>query len=310
MDSRELYSQLTPWHTLQIARHQDRPHAGDYISRICDTFLELHGDRTCKDDRAILAGPAHFMGMTVMFICHQKGRGSKGRQEHNFGMPHPEGYRKALRLMKQAERFGFPLICLIDTPGAFPGLEDEERGQAEAIAANLSVMSRLRVPIVAVVIGEGSSGGALALGVADRLLMLEHSVYTVAALKLLPLFSGVILHSRRKQPKPCALVRVNLSIPRSLMRSSQSRQRALIVTMQFQPATSRMRSIDTSPISSSSLLKISWRNAIRNFELLGHLPASHFQQPFNLHWSLTRHGTHYFNRNATGRITIGIADHL
>jgi len=181
VDSRELYSQLTPWQTLQIARHQDRPHAGDYISRMCGNFLELHGDRAFKDDRAILAGPASFMGMTVMFICHQKGRGGKERQEHNFGMSHPEGYRKASRLMKQAEKFSFPLICLIDTPGAFPGLEDEERGQAEAIASNLYVMSRLRVPIVAVVIGEGGSGGALALGVADRLLMLEHSVYTVAA---------------------------------------------------------------------------------------------------------------------------------
>lgn len=181
MDSREIYSQLTPWQILQIARHQDRPHARDYISRMCDHFLELHGDRAFKDDRAILAGPANFMGMTVMFICHQKGRGNKERQEHNFGMPHPEGYRKAARLMKQAEKFGFPLICLIDTPGAFPGLEDEERGQSEAIAANLSLMSRLRVPIVAVVIGEGGSGGALALSVADRLLMLEHSIYTVAA---------------------------------------------------------------------------------------------------------------------------------
>ncbi len=181
MDSREMYTELTPWQTLQIARHQDRPHAGDYISRICDNFLELHGDRAFKDDLAILAGPASFRDMTVMFVCHQKGRGSKERQEHNFGMPHPEGYRKAARLMKQAEKFGLPLVCLIDTPGAFPGLEDEERGQSEAIASNLYLMSRLRVPIVAVVIGEGGSGGALALSVADRLLMLEHSVYTVAA---------------------------------------------------------------------------------------------------------------------------------
>ncbi|HEU5228635.1 MAG TPA: acetyl-CoA carboxylase carboxyltransferase subunit alpha [Ktedonobacteraceae bacterium] len=181
MDSRKIETQLTAWQTLQIARHKDRPHAGDYLSRMCDSFLELHGDRAFRDDRAILGGPALFMGMTVMFICHQKGRSTRERQEHNFGMPHPEGYRKAARLMKQAEKFGFPLVCLIDTPGAFPGLEDEERGQSEAIATNLALMSRLRVPVVAVVIGEGGSGGALALSVADRLLMLEYSIYTVAA---------------------------------------------------------------------------------------------------------------------------------
>ena len=181
VQTKAIYTRLTPWQTLQIARHKDRPHAADYISMMCHDFLELHGDRSFMDDRAILAGPAHLADTIVMFICHQKGRGSQEQQQRNFGMPHPEGYRKAARLMRQAEKFGFPIVCLIDTPGAFPGLEDEERGQSEAIASNLALMSRLRVPIIAVVIGEGGSGGALALSVADRLLMLEHSIYTVAA---------------------------------------------------------------------------------------------------------------------------------
>ncbi len=172
---------LTAWQIVQIARHKDRPYAQEYIQLMCEDFFELHGDRAFGDDHSIVAGPALLDGKTVMFICHQKGRDARAKQYHNFGMPHPEGYRKAHRLMQQAEGFGFPLICLIDTPGAFPGLEDEQRGQATAIAANLYLMARLRVPIIGVVLGEGGSGGALALGVADRLLMLEHSIYTVAA---------------------------------------------------------------------------------------------------------------------------------
>jgi acetyl-CoA carboxylase carboxyl transferase subunit alpha len=147
---------------------------------MCKDFFELHGDRSFSDDHAIVAGPAKLGDEHVMLVCHQKGRDMKEKQFHNLGMPHPEGYRKAGRLMQQAEKFGFPIICLIDTPGAFPGLADEERGQSEAIAANLYLMSRLQVPIIAVVIGEGGSGGALAISVADRILMLEHSIYTVA----------------------------------------------------------------------------------------------------------------------------------
>ncbi len=177
----ELYAHLTSWQTVQVARHRDRPYAADYISLMCDDFMELHGDRAFADDHAILAGMGKVAGKMMMLICQQKGRGVKERQYHNYGMPHPEGYRKVYRLMRQAEKFHVPIVCLIDTPGAFPGLEDEERGQSGAIAANLSLMSRLRVPIVSVVIGEGGSGGALALSVADRLLMLEYSVYTVAA---------------------------------------------------------------------------------------------------------------------------------
>src|SRR2546423_15470156 len=176
----EIYSQLTSWQTVLVARHKDRPYPADYIRLICDDFFELHGDRAFGDDHAIMAGPAKLDGNTVMLVCHQKGRDTKERQFRNFGMPHPEGYRKAGRLMQQAEKFGFPVICLIDTPGAFLGLGDEERGQSEAIAANLYLMSRLQVPMIAVVIGEGGSGGALAIGVADRILMLEHSIYTVA----------------------------------------------------------------------------------------------------------------------------------
>lgn len=179
--TREIYAHLTAWQTVQVARHKDRPYATDYLGIMCDDFLELHGDRSFSDDHAIVAGLAHLGRYPVMFVTQQKGRGVKEKQFHNFGMPHPEGYRKAHRLMRQAEKFNFPLICLIDTPGAFPGLEDEERGQSQAIAANLYLMSRLRTPIISVVIGEGGSGGALALSVCDRLLMLEHSVYTVAA---------------------------------------------------------------------------------------------------------------------------------
>jgi len=177
----EIYANLTTWQTVQVARHKDRPRAIDYINLICDDFLELHGDRAFGDDPALIGGLATFNHETVMFLAHQKGRGAKDQQFRNFGMPHPEGYRKAYRLMDMAGRFKFPVICLIDTPGAFPGLDDEERGQSEAIASNLALMARLRVPIIAVVIGEGGSGGALAISVADRLLMLEHSVYTVAA---------------------------------------------------------------------------------------------------------------------------------
>ncbi len=176
----EIYKNLTAWQTVQVARHKGRPYVADYIRLICEDFFELHGDRSFADDHAIMAGPAKLNGDTVILVGHQKGRDTKEKQFHNFGMPHPEGYRKAGRVMQQAEKFGFPIICLIDTPGAFPALVVEERGQAEAIASNLYLMARLRVPIIVVVIGEGGSGGALAISIADRLLMLEHSIYTVA----------------------------------------------------------------------------------------------------------------------------------
>src|ERR671918_2389933 len=175
----ELYGNLTPWQRTQLARHAQRPSVLDYITFFCRDFQELHGDRAFADDRAIVGGFARFNEQSVMIIGHQKGRTLKERMERNFGMPNPEGYRKALRLMRMAEKFRHPIVTFIDTPGAYPGIGAEERGQAEAIARNLLVMSRLTVPIVGVVIGEGGSGGALALGVADRMLMLEHSVYSV-----------------------------------------------------------------------------------------------------------------------------------
>lgn len=177
----DIYKNLTSWQTVLVARHKDRPYAADYLRLIAEDFFELHGDRSFGDDHAIMAGPAQLDGQVVMFVCHQKGRDLKERQYRNLGMPHPEGYRKAQRLMRQAERFGFPIICLIDASGASPGLIDEERGQSEAIASSLYLMARLRIPIVACVIGEGGSGGALAISLADRILMMEHSIYTVAA---------------------------------------------------------------------------------------------------------------------------------
>jgi acetyl-CoA carboxylase carboxyl transferase subunit alpha len=175
----DLYKALTPWQRTQLARHPQRPSTLDYIGELTRDFLEFHGDRVFGDDRAIVGGFARFNDRPVMLIGHQKGKTLKERMQRNFGMPNPEGYRKALRLMKMAEKFNRPILTFIDTPGAYPGIGAEERGQAEAIARNLFVMARLTVPIISVVIGEGGSGGALALGVADRVLMLEHSVYSV-----------------------------------------------------------------------------------------------------------------------------------
>lgn len=174
-----IFSNLTPWQKAMIARHPDRPYTLDYISILSKDFLELHGDRRFSDDPSIVGGFGKIEDVTFLIIGHQKGRGTKERIYRNFGQPHPEGYRKALRLMKLAERFKVPVLTLIDTPGAFPGIGAEERGQAEAIAVNLMEMSRLRTPIISVVIAEGGSGGALALGVADRIYMLEHSIYSV-----------------------------------------------------------------------------------------------------------------------------------
>jgi acetyl-CoA carboxylase carboxyl transferase subunit alpha len=177
----EIYASLSRWDRVQLARHRDRPYTADYIKLMCEEFFELYGDRRYADDRAILAGLAAFAGRTVMLIGHQKGRDTAEKAERNFGMPRPEGYRKAQRLMRHAEKFGFPVVSLIDTAGAYLDLESEQRGQAQAIAESLEIMATLRVPIVAIVIGEGGSGGALALGLADRVYMLEYSIYTVAS---------------------------------------------------------------------------------------------------------------------------------
>lgn len=176
---RDIYSNLTPWQKVQIARHPKRPYALDYITAICEDFQELHGDRQYNDDRAIIGGTAFFNGDAVMIVAQQKGRDPKERILRNFGMPQPEGYRKALRLMRMAEKFGLPVLTFIDTPGAFPGVESEARHVSEAIAVNLREMALLKTPTVSVVVGEGGSGGALGIGVTDRVLIFENSYYSV-----------------------------------------------------------------------------------------------------------------------------------
>jgi acetyl-CoA carboxylase carboxyl transferase subunit alpha len=176
---KSIYSNLNGWQNVQMSRHAERPQTLDYISLICDDFIELHGDRTVKDDKAIIGGFATIAGQTVMIIGHQKGKNTKERQFRNFGMANPEGYRKALRLMRLAEKFNKPVISFIDTMGAFPGLEAEERGQGEAIARNLLEMSILKVPILCFIVGEGASGGALGIGIGDKVYMLEHTWYSV-----------------------------------------------------------------------------------------------------------------------------------
>ncbi len=176
---KQIYSKLTGWQKVQISRHPDRPYTLDYIQGICDSFVELHGDRNVKDDKAMVGGFGSIDGKTYMFIGQQKGRNTKQRQMRNFGMANPEGYRKALRLMKLAEKFNKPIVTFIDTPGASPGLEAEERGQGEAIARNLLEMAKLKVPVICFIIGEGASGGALGIGVGDRVYMLEYTWYSV-----------------------------------------------------------------------------------------------------------------------------------
>ncbi len=177
--ARELFAELSPWQKVQLSRHPNRPYALDYIPRIFEGFCELHGDRTFGDDASIVAGLARLRGRSVVVLGHQKGRGAKEKVKRNFGMPHPEGYRKAKRIYELASRFGLPIVTLVDTPGAYPGIGAEERGQSEAIGACLAAMVRARVPIVTTIIGEGGSGGALALAVANRVLVLEYGTYSV-----------------------------------------------------------------------------------------------------------------------------------
>lgn len=177
--TREIYSKLTRWQRVQLARHPRRPYTLDYIEHLTDGFIELHGDRGYADDKAVVCGPAYFSGRKVMIVGQQKGRDTKAKLYRNFGMMHPEGYRKALRMMKLAEKFNLPILIFVDTPGAFPGLGAEERGQSEAIARNIKEMARLTVPIIISIIGEGASGGALGIGVGDVVLMMENSWYSV-----------------------------------------------------------------------------------------------------------------------------------
>ena len=175
----KIYSNLTPWQICQVARHPLRPYTLDYIDHVMTDFDELHGDRLYADDQAIVGGPAKIDGRPVMIIGHQKGRGTRAKVKHNFGMPRPEGYRKARRLVELAERYRLPVLCFIDTPGAYPGMDSEERGINEAIAENMAMMSRVRTPVIATVTGEANSGGAIAIGVTDQLNMLQYSTYTV-----------------------------------------------------------------------------------------------------------------------------------
>jgi acetyl-CoA carboxylase carboxyl transferase subunit alpha len=197
---------LAPWDRVLLARHANRPHTLAYIGGLCDEFVELHGDRAESDDPAMVGGVGRFRGRTVMIVGHQKGESTRENIQRNFGMPKPEGYRKALRLFRQAEKFGMPLLSFIDTPGADPGLASEEHGQAFAIAANVFAMADLTIPSVAVVIGEGGSGGALAIGVADRVLMLENAIYSVASPEAC---AAIIWKDASRAPDAAAAMRVN-----------------------------------------------------------------------------------------------------
>tara|TARA_E500000178_G_C16893107_1_gene694467 strand:- start:46 stop:1002 length:957 start_codon:yes stop_codon:yes gene_type:complete len=204
----DIFSNLTPHQIVQIARHQNRPDALSLINLICDKFIPLKGDRLFKDDPSIIGGIAILKKKRVVFIAHQKGHDTKENIYRNFGMPHPEGYRKALRLMKLAEKFNLPIVTFIDTPGAFPGLDAEERGQSEAIATNLKEMSSLKVPIVSIVIGEGGSGGALAIGVANKLFMLEYSVYSVISPEGC---ASILFRDAKKSEKASEILKITAS---------------------------------------------------------------------------------------------------
>ena len=200
---KDIYKNLTAWQRVQMSRHPDRPYTLDYINAIFgESFLELHGDRNFKDDKAMIGGLGKIGDQSFMFIGQQKGYNTKTRQYRNFGMANPEGYRKALRLMKTAEKFGIPVVTLIDTPGAYPGLEAEERGQGEAIARNILEMTRLKVPIITVIIGEGASGGALGIGVGDKVLMLENTCTLLFLLNLVVLFCGEAGNLKNRLQKP------------------------------------------------------------------------------------------------------------
>jgi acetyl-CoA carboxylase carboxyl transferase subunit alpha len=203
---REIYSSLTPWQRVQVARHPKRPYALDYVAQLCTDFQELHGDRQFKDDQALIGGTAFFNGRAVMIIAQQKGRDTKENILRNFGMPQPEGYRKALRLMKLAEKFGLPVLTFIDTPGAFPGVESEARHVSEAIAVNLREMAMLRVPSVAVIVGEGGSGGALGIGVTDRVLIFENSYYSVISPEGC---AAILWKDRAHAPKAAEALKLN-----------------------------------------------------------------------------------------------------
>ena len=203
---KDIYNNLTPWQRVQVARHPKRPYALDYVGALCTDFQELHGDRQFNDDRALIGGTAFFEGRAIMIIAQQKGRDTKETIILNFGMPHPEGYRKALRLMKLAEKFGLPVLTFIDTPGAYPGVESEARHVSEAIAVNLREMALLKVPSIAVIVGEGGSGGALGIGVTDRVLIFENSYYSVISPEGC---AAILWKDRTHAPKAAAALKLN-----------------------------------------------------------------------------------------------------
>jgi acetyl-CoA carboxylase carboxyl transferase subunit alpha len=205
-ERRDIYSTLTPWQRVQVARHPKRPYALDYVAQLCTDFQELHGDRQFKDDQALIGGTAFFDGRAVMIIAQQKGRDTKENILRNFGMPQPEGYRKALRLMKLAEKFGLPVLTFIDTPGAYPGVESEARHVSEAIAVNLREMAMLSVPSIAVIVGEGGSGGALGIGVTDRVLIFENSYYSVISPEGC---AAILWKDRANAPKAAEALKLN-----------------------------------------------------------------------------------------------------
>ncbi len=248
-----VFSSLTPWQISQLARHPQRPYMLDYVPRIFTDFQELHGDRAFADDPAIVGGLARLKGKTVMVIGHQKGRETKDKLYRNFGMPRPEGYRKALRLMRTAERFGLPVLTFIDTPGAYPGVGAEERGHSEAIARNLEVMAGLKTPIVCTVVGEGGSGGALAIGVGDRLLMLQYSTYSVIS------------------PEGCASIlwksaeKASLAAEAMSITSNRLKELGLIDDILPEPLGGAHRDID-------AMAKIMKRALWENLQDLGKLP--------------------------------------
>ncbi len=210
---REIYSNLSRWQRVQLARHPRRPYTLDYVGMICDSFLELHGDRAFADDPSIVGGLARMDGRPLLVVGHQKGRNTKENLHRNFGMPHPEGYRKALRLFETADRFHLPVLTFVDTPGAYPGVGAEERGQSEAIARNLREMARLKVPVITVVIGEGGSGGALALAVADRVYMLENAIYSVISPEGC---AGILWKDKAKAPEAAEVMKLTARDVREL----------------------------------------------------------------------------------------------
>jgi acetyl-CoA carboxylase carboxyl transferase subunit alpha len=247
---KDTYAKLTPWQVAQVARHPQRPCTLDYIASMFTDFHELHGDRSFADDPSIVGGLARFNGQPVMIVGHQKGHDTKERVHRNFGMPKPEGYRKALRLMRTAEKFGLPLITFVDTPGAFPGIDAEERGQSEAIGRNLYVMAELKVPIVSTVIGEGGSGGALAIAVADCVLMLQHAIYSVISPEGC---AAILWKSAAKAPEAAETLGVTAHRLKAL---------GLIDRIVSEPLGGAHRD----PVQASQLLKRALGEALRQFQ--------------------------------------------